>query len=729
MFRWIFVTVLLSACAVAAVWTLFPHVNNIGTASAGAPPEPVEKKKPQRAQPEQEAPRPEHMVSFDTGTHGQAEVHVYHNQNLQGVAEPIVIAECTLDCSEKQEVPSEKEGKILFIGTDVQTGEDVPKDKQLPPAQLGFLAIKVGEKPVEGENCFRVAGDPKNWYRRWRLTDSLEPKRVALLQEPRPVRKLQLGDWVKRNQLLAQVNPAKASDDVSVKIAKLEAVDVQRQAAYETKSEYLKRLSNYHDVNRSAPGAIQRDTLAELQLQIVKARSEENVKMAETVEAQRTLNAAATDLKMHEIRAEIDGIIKFIYKNHQGDAVKPYEAIMRIENPNRLRVEGRLELQEALKLQPGMTALVEASRPEAPQLVLSGHLGTVNCVAVSKGKKPVIVSGSDDEMLRGWDAATGEKLWRVTGLRSSVRAVACTPPASKHNLACFGCADGSVRLLDLNNPEQAPRELAERHKGPVFGIAFRPDDGEVIATCGDDRKVRLWSTETGELLNTLTNHSGPVTSVQFANANRLVSAGRDFRLYVYDVEDARRAHPIGQRFDGRGGEVPVLGVSPDGKTVLFDQGKELRILTLAHQQIAGTLQNPAREGNFSTMALFSPDGKTILTNGNAAGKLQLWRTPVTQTRGSELRQLIWNTPNGTATCGAFAPDSSFAVTGTQDHKVLVWAMPSPQEIDSRLEARLSLVEKYLDTQSRHVKVHAELNNPGWLIPGSHATMVIVPPKK
>jgi WD40 repeat protein len=729
MFRWLFVSVLLSACAVAAVWILAPHVNS-GTVTAGTTPNPAEKKKTERERPRPEpaAPQePERVVAM-AAPRGNAEVRVFTNTNFQGINEPVVIPEGTLVIVEKQEVPSEKEGKIIYIGTDVQMGEEVPKDKQLPDAQLGFLAIQLNDK-VEGENCFQLPDDPKHWYRRARPADRLEPKKVRLVTERRNVRKLQVGDWVRRGQLLAQVNPEKAADDVSVKQAKLDAVEYQRLAAYKTKNEYQRRYENYRGANRSAAGAIPTDTLAEIQLQIVKSDAEESVKSAEIVEAQRTLNAAVTDLKMHEVRASIDGVIKAIYKNHQGDAVKPYEAIMRIENPARLRVEGRLELQEALKLKEGMTAIVEATRPEAPQLVLSGHLGTVNCVAVSKGKKPVIVSGSDDETLRGWDAATGEKLWRVSSLRSAVRSVACTPPASSHNLACFGCADGSVRVLDLDHPDQTPREMAERHRGPVLGVAFRPD-GEIVATCGDDRLIRLWKTETGELLRTLSNHSGPVTSVQFATADRLVSAGRDYRMIVTDVEDVKRAHVIGPRFDGRGGEVLTLGVSPDGKTVLFDQGKELRLLTLAEKNIVGTLQNPASEMNFSTMALFSPDGKTILTNGSAPGKLQLWRTPVTQMRGSELRQFIWNTQNGTVTCGAFAPeDGSFAVTGTQDHKVLVWSMPSKDEVDRRLEARVSLVEKYLDTQSRHVRVWAELDNPGWLIPGMHATMVILPQQK
>ena len=96
----------------------------------------------------------------------------------------------------------------------------------------------------------------------------------------------------------------------------------------------------------------------------------------------------------------------------------------------------------------------------------------------------------------------------------------------------------------------------------------------------------------------------------------------------------------------------------------------------------------------------------------------------------DARNILWSTPNGIATCGAFAPEGdSFAVTGTQDHKVLVWSMPSQQEVDSRLEARLTLVEFNLDTQSRHVKVWAELDNPGWLIPGMQATMVVLPPRK
>jgi hypothetical protein len=731
MFRWICVTVLLSAAAVAAVWMTVPHVIPAAQnppASAGDAPE---KKKPVAPRQEEAPPSPR-QSSASTAMPGQPNIYVYRKDVAQVLTEPVLIPDCPLKIVEKQEVACEKEGVLKFIGTDLQMGEEVPPHKQLPEAQLGFLAIRVGDQPVEGEKCFQVRNF-SGWYREARPNETLEATKVFLFHRNQPVRKLQVGDKVKRGQLLAQVNPAKSSDDVSVKIAKLDGVEFARRLADNQKREYKRRYDNYLATNRSQPGAIPTDQLMETRLQWVKAESEEDVKKAEIVEAQRTLNAAVTDLKMHEVRAAIDGVVMDIYKNHQGDAVKPFEALLRIENPTRLRADGRLPIEEALKLSEGMTAIIEASLSDAPRLVLTGHLGPVNCVAVSKGKRPVIVSGSDDETLRGWDSVTGEKLWTIWPLRSPVKAVACTPPScTKYNLACFGCADGTVRLIDLDNPDkQNLRETSQRHNRAVLGVAFSPD-GEVVATCGDDSLIRLWKTETGDLLCTVPGHAGPVTSVQFASAGRLVSAGKDARLIVWDVEDASRTRQVGPRFDHRGGQVHKLGVSPDGKTVMFDQGKELRLLNLENKETVGTLHNPSGQMNFSTMALFSPDGKTILTNrsGSSPEKLQLWRTPGTQTRrGSELRQFIWK---GAATCGAFAPnpdDCSFAVTGTEDHKVLVWSMPGKAEIESHLEAKLTLVEKYIDTQNRDVRVWAELQAPEWLIPGMKATMVVLPPRK
>src|SRR5206468_2672805 len=74
-----------------------------------------------------------------------------------------------------------------------------------------------------------------------------------------------------------------------------------------------------------------------------------------------------------------------------------------------------------------------------------------------------------------------------------------------------------------------------------------------------------------------------------------------------------------QEIDRRSGDVAQLGVSHDGTRVLYDQGKELRILNLADKKSVGAIQNATGSANFSTLALFSPDSKTILTSSDAEG--------------------------------------------------------------------------------------------------------------
>jgi WD40 repeat protein len=729
MLRWISVCLLLSATAIAAVWLVVPKTIADPPKKldeAAPPPRPPEA--PAQAAPAAEplaAPRAEPTVG-SVAPSLRLELVQYQKVNKdQPLSDLVVIPNAALVIEQQQEVYTEKEGVISFLGTDVQPGETVPEDKKLPDAELGFLAVPVGaNEDIPESEKFRFEGNP-TWYRRAKESDQLEPGKVVLSREIRQVRKLKFGDWVKRGQLLALINPRKSFDDVSIKVAKLEGANNDRLASRKKKEEYHRRYLSMMEQNRRQPGSVPKDELMQTLLQKENFEFEEKLKASEVTSKQRELNAALTDLRMHEVRAAIDGKVRQIYKNHQGEAVKAYELLLQLQNPGRLRVEGLLEVQEALKLKEGMEVTVEASLPDHPRLIISGHLNTVNCVAVSKGKRPVIVSGSEDETLRGWDSASGARLWMLRGLKSAVRAAACSPPSAKRNLVLFGCADGTVRLLDLDNAhsDALPRELNERHQGAINGVAFSPD-GETCATCSEDRSIYLWKTETGELLHHLRGHRAAVTSVQFASANRLVSAGRDNHLIVWDVEPGKPPVRIPPSFDGHG-EVAQLGVSPDGRVVLLDQGKELRLLTLADKQLEGTLQNPSDSMNFSTMALFSPDGKTILTNGSAPGKLQLWRTPTGQGRGSELRQFIWT--KGTATCGAFAPeDSSFAVTGTQDHQVLVWTMPEKKEAESQLFAHLTLVEKHLDTQSRQVRVWAELQNPGWLIPGMRATMVVPP---
>ena len=63
----------------------------------------------------------------------------------------------------------------------------------------------------------------------------------------------------------------------------------------------------------------------------------------------------------------------------------------------------------------------------------------------------------------------------------------------------------------------------------------------------------------------------------------------------------------------------------------------MRLRSLSDRtQVEGRLRNQPGSASFSTMALFAPDGKTILTNNNSESRLQLWRTPPALSRAIEV---------------------------------------------------------------------------------------------
>jgi WD40 repeat protein len=722
-----------------------------------------------------------------------------------GAGQALVIRGAWVTAVERQEAPSERDGKLLCIATEVTPEEEAV----LPPGKVfkqkfGRLAIEVmpGDRTPPSER-FTLPGQgatPFRWFQEDQ--DQLTPGRVHLATVEMKLRKLEWGERAKKGQLLALVDPALTLDELASKVEKLGAGEADVRAAKKTVEEARRRLDAMRRQLAKVGDSVSKDEYFRAKLEVERYHEEWVSKQAQVKVAQRELHEAWTKLKMHEVRAAIDGVVQFVYKN-AGDAVKNLEPVVQIQGPDLLRIEGLLEVQyapdirrrlerarrghqrlvaaaqalqearqrgdtgkveearrhkaaaerEMRQAEAALRVTVEASRPERPRAVLRGHMKEVTCVAVSKGRAPWIVSGSEDQTVRVWGAADQEagqaSAWRVHSRLphgAAVRALACTPPTASANLLLTGTADGIGRLFDLDRLEDGGKQLEGWHNGAIACVAFSPD-GKRCATGGEDRAICVHETATGKLLSrTAEAHKGPLTSLKFASATKLVSAAdHDPRLLTWPVEAGGKlgaAVQIGRR----SGDVRQLDVSPeqkdqDGKAlpqyVLLDEGQELRVLTLDGQKIVGALRNAPGAVNFATMALFSPDGQMVWTDGAAPGRLQLWRAPQAlvegrsgggsrQARAAELRQFVWS--KAPASCGAFAPEGGFAVTGMRDHRVLVWGLPEKAEVGHELRAQLSYVEQSLSSGLNKVPVRADLVEPPppWLIPGLNVTLVIPP---
>jgi WD40 repeat protein len=677
---------------------------------------------------------------------------------------PIVLPPGTVTPINKQEVPSERPGKILFIARELRPNEEHLKPQILPlgkskdkyfSLELKYVAtiLNPPAQPKEGE----PAPPPQPLqFRRWQLNERLEWNRVCLEPETRYFRELGVGDRVEKGEVLAIVNPTIALDEVDVKSQKLKVAKTEIDTSAATKDEAWARWDGMEKACLKVIDAYSREERRGAKLTYFRYVQEEIAKTAAYTQAQRELNASITQLHMHEIRAHISGILKTVYKS-RGDAVKELDPVLQLQDFDHLRVESVMEAQYANQVKVNQDVLIEPTIADAPRKVLNGHLQEVTCIAVTNGQEPLILSGSEDRTVRVWDPKTGDQKAVFTHM-SPVRSLACTGKGAEASLAVVGCSDGSVRLFDMDklrdpnveDKKTAVKELPRKHTRSITCAAFSPN-GKVCATGSEDLTICLWDVETGELLDKpLPAHKSPVTSVQFASDDTFVSAGRDNTWDTWKFEKGKA--PVRQgELDKRSGDVTQLGVfqGPDGKAYgLFDDAKDLRILSLDTRQAVASIQNAAGVG-FKGLALFAPDGKTVLTTSATENRMQLWRTPdlakkdddkkkdpkqMARGRASELRQFVWST--GRENAAAFAPEvepgkgSAFIVTGTKDNQVLIWAMPEPQQIDGQLWGKVSLVEQSLDASSRQVRIWAEVDNKyGWLIPGGTATIVIPPPEK
>jgi WD40 repeat protein len=595
---------------------------------------------------------------------------------LGGSIDPIVIYGCRIRVIDRQEVPSQRDGVLLFIGTAVKPGENVPEDH----------LIRIKE------------GDQVKTYRR-----------------------LQVGDVVAEGELVAMLDNRLARDDYLSKQAHVKAAEEDLKASIATREEAKSRYDRLFALRQRNPGAVSQEELSGAKLTWDRYVYEALAKQQAVVVAEREANQAKTVLDMHDIKSSIPGRIQQIYK-HKGEAVKALDPILQIQSMDLVRVEGMIDVQYLRRVRKGMPAVVEPAVTESPLQRLHGHLQEVNCVAVSRDGGR-IVSGGEDGRAIVWDRKSRQQRM-VLVHPSAVRSVACSPAGAGANLCFTGGADGKGRLWNLDGAvEQAPRLLAGQHRGAITCAAFSPD-GKLLATGGEDRDLFMWDAASGELRYRFPSvHRGAVTSLQFLPGQQLISAARDNTLQVWrwDAQAASRLDSL----ERRSGDVTCLGASPDGKRVLYDQGRTLSILSLPAKVKEAALENPPGSPTFTNFAQFSPDGLLILTAGAAEGRLQLWRAPSPTSRGYEVSQLLTG-DHTTPTCAAFAPDGSYLVTGCKEREVFVWPTPTRAEREGQLVAPVSMIGASLDSSSRQVPIWVDLKNDGALLPGSTATIAIYP---
>ncbi|KAA6414866.1 MAG: hypothetical protein FRX48_01616 [Lasallia pustulata] len=160
---------------------------------------------------------------------------------------------------------------------------------------------------------------------------------------------------------------------------------------------------------------------------------------------------------------------------------------------------------------------------------LEGHSEPVTAVAFSPDGKQ-LASGSHDQTVRIWDAATGATLQTLEGHSGWVDAVTFSPDGKQ---LASGSHDKTVRIWDAATG--ATLQTLEGHSDWVTAVAFSPN-GKQLASGSYDKTVRIWDAATGATLQTLEGHSGWVDAVAFSpDGKQLASGSYDTTVRIWDA--------------------------------------------------------------------------------------------------------------------------------------------------------------------------------------------------
>lgn len=530
-------------------------------------------------------------------------------------------------------------------------------------------------------------------------------------EKAHPYYRLRANQPVTREQILARL------DEQLVAIQKAASEEVMRlsdESIAKNKiaaDAYKKQLDTYNTTLAPSSSAFERlglvATVARLDAEVVGVQREKAKAMGE-------YQSANAQLARYWVVSKLNGRVTRLLKS-PSEYAKAGEPILEIQTTDRVRIEGKLDVQYANRVRKGMRVTVEPSRPVDPEPLSINHRMEVTAVAVTAHPgRPLIASAGLDASVLVWDATATKQYHRLghpAGV--GVRAVACTTKPAGPQYLVSGAEDGKVRLWDVTNPDKLPAapvsEFDAAHESAVTAAAFSPD-GRFLATAAG-RDIYVWSVAEKKKLYALpSEHRDAVTAVRFTPQATLVTVSRDKSIRSWKLGEKGAA--ADKVIDHRGGSVDVLGVSSDGAQVLFDKSPDrLDVVSLADERPLGSIISPTGGARFATLALYSADNKTIATVGgdvDQKGELTLWDAPTPGGRGAERRRLV--TPRGVPiTCAAASPDPDkrFVAVGTSLGGVYFWTLAAGERAQA-LSAEVVFVQQ---DSPRTILVQVELPNP------------------
>lgn len=256
-----------------------------------------------------------------------------------------------------------------------------------------------------------------------------------------------------------------------------------------------------------------------------------------------------------------------------------------------------------------------------------GHLDFINALTFSPDGQRIVTAG-DDGKLKVWDLQSGFCVVTLTEHSSGVTACEF---AKKGNVLFTSSLDGSIRAWDLIRYRNF-RTFTGPSRLSFSSLAVDPSGEVVCAASLDSFEIHIWSVQTGQLLDRLAGHEGPISALAFAPFGGVVVSGSwDHTVRLWNIfSRSPSSEPLQLQAD-----VLRVAVRPDGKQVavstldgqltfwsISEAGQEISVD--GRRDISGgrkltdrrSAANAAGTKAFTSLT-YSTDGSCVIAGGNS----------------------------------------------------------------------------------------------------------------
>jgi len=151
-----------------------------------------------------------------------------------------------------------------------------------------------------------------------------------------------------------------------------------------------------------------------------------------------------------------------------------------------------------------------------------------------------VAAGAQDLDVQLWNLDDGNQ-FALTGHKSWVRSIDFSADGRLIYTACWG---GTVKIWGLSNETAEMKRSFQAHRGAARWIRLSPD-GKRLATCGNDRLVKIWNAENGELEQQFSGHERHVYGVDFhPDGEHLVSQDLMGTVFVWNLKTNKKQQTI-----------------------------------------------------------------------------------------------------------------------------------------------------------------------------------------